>query len=189
MKKAFVWLMAIAVMCSFCACSSNNPGGSTVGETMPVATEPVEIPLTLENVEDYLLIETNLEECNISNLGNKKYNGNAVLAVTSRSLGNCEYKNVKITVKLSTDQVFDWDYYWGFGGMKDTIFVRESDNSYTGFTFTGYYDMDLRISFDGTAYKTQSMVANSPWNTFITSCEPPEVTFKIVQVSGTVIQK
>ncbi len=205
MKKVFVWLMAIAMMCSFCSCSSGNTGEETNPvetksvetepvetkpvETEPVETKPVEIPLTLENVEDYLLIETNLEECNISDLGNKKYDGTAILAVTSRSLVNCEYKNVKITVELMTDQVFDWNYYWGFGGKGDTTFVRENDDSSTGFTFTGYYDIDLRVSFDGTADKNLSMAAYVPWNTIITSCDPPEVTFTIVAVSGTVIQK
>ena len=140
-RNIFILILVFCILLPGCAtithdseAESTQPATPATKPTVstPSATEPTKISLTLDNVNNYFIFNTKVEDVTISSepLGNERGKGKVTVSVSCKK--RAEFENVVLTIRLTTTSS-------GWGSMENR---------------------EIQISYDGSAEQTFSIYSS-----------------------------
>lgn len=174
MKKIISLLLVITMVLSLCACEK-------------------EIPLTTENIQEYLSVSAIVEDCEIESskiFGITFYDGKATLKINTFKKSNVTFQNVTIKCKVYTGVETSPSFYelygWEFNsGNKQTGTTSVTDENYKIITidlpYNGEWSGKEKLTlewYEGGTHRPYEL-GETTWSGY---------GVEIVEVTGTVVK-
>lgn len=176
MKKLVILIATLLMIIAMCSCS---------------AFEKTEaIPLTLENIDDYLVLEKSISggtlksSPSIVGYGIKDYEGDGTISIKATKIAEANFENVSIKIQIILNRG-GLQKQWRFssGGRFEKFY--DDDNG------TCRKDVNMTISYDGVGEITENAYfeLDEFWINYISDPMDlsPACQFEITEVSGNVI--
>lgn len=165
MKKFLAVYLVLMIIALLCGCANNNNNN----ETEEIEEQPKTTVLTVNNIEDYIIFNTDISEPDVfENVYAGGMNCEVKLTVKTSSKKNIEYDNLKVSFKMVAEPSTK-GYGW------DKIFFADTEEEFLGI---------LDIPYNGVSENVFKI--ESQFLRYVT--DDPNLKLVITQVSGAAIE-